>query len=123
MHVTVDIHSLPGGLNGFPFGEASGHYGWFNNQTALEYSLKAVDAAISFIQSSGFPQSFTLEPINQPVDVEGVSLFGTPYCLTDRWCQLLGELHPPSPCESGSRQCKNPGYVPGKFEGRSILVI
>lgn len=70
MHVIVDIHSFPGGANGFPFGEARGHYGWFNNQTALEYSLKAVDAAISFIQSSDFIQSFTLEPINQPVDVE-----------------------------------------------------
>nr|BAG70961.1 endo-beta-1,3-glucanase [Penicillium multicolor] len=83
MHIIIDIHSLPGGVNGFPFGEAYGHYGWFNNQTALKYSLEAVDAAISFIQNSNSPQSYTLAPINEPVDVEDLSLFGTPYCLTD----------------------------------------
>ncbi|KAJ5928717.1 cellulase [Penicillium verhagenii] len=89
MHIIIDIHSLPGGVNGFPFGEAEGHYGWFNNQTALKYSLEAVDAAISFIQNSNFPESYTLEPINEPVDVEDLSLFGTPYCLTDNGATYL----------------------------------
>lgn len=73
MHIIIDIHSLPGGVNGFPFGEAEGHYGWFNNQTALQYSLEAVDAAISFIQNSNSPQSYTLAPINEPVDVQDLS--------------------------------------------------
>lgn len=89
MHIIIDIHSLPGGVNGFPFGEASGHYGWFNNQTALKYSLEAVDAAINFIQNSNSPQSYTLEPINEPVDVQDLSLFGTPYCLTDSGAAYL----------------------------------
>lgn len=89
MHIIIDIHSLPGGVNGFPFGEASGHFGWFNNQTALQYSLKAVDAAIAFIQNSNSPQSYTLEPINEPVDVQDLSLFGTPYCLTDSGATYL----------------------------------
>ncbi|OQE18689.1 hypothetical protein PENSTE_c017G04199 [Penicillium steckii] len=83
MHIIIDIHSLPGGVNGFPFGEAEGHYGWFNNQTALKYSLDAVDEAISFIQNSNSPQSYTLAPMNEPVDVEDLSVFGTPYSLTD----------------------------------------
>lgn len=89
MHIIIDIHSLPGGVNGFPFGEAYGHYGWFNNATALKYSLEAVDAAIAFIQASKSPQSFTLEPINEPVDVQDLSLFGSPYCLTDSGAAYL----------------------------------
>lgn len=60
MHIVIDIHSLPGGVNGMPFGEASGHFGWFNNATALSYSYQAVEAVINFVQTSGFPQSSTL---------------------------------------------------------------
>ncbi|KAJ5128291.1 hypothetical protein N7448_002009 [Penicillium atrosanguineum] len=44
MHIIIDLHYLPGGVNGMPFGEAEGHYGWSNNATALTYSLQAVDA-------------------------------------------------------------------------------
>jgi aryl-phospho-beta-D-glucosidase BglC (GH1 family) len=90
MHIIIDLHSLPGGVNGMPFGEAEGHYGWFNNATALDYSLQAVDAVISFVNNSQFPQSFTIEPINEPVDVSDITLFGSPYCLTDdgaKWVQ------------------------------------
>ncbi|ETS87481.1 hypothetical protein PFICI_01309 [Pestalotiopsis fici W106-1] len=83
MHIVVDIYSLPGGVNGMTFGEADGHYGWFNNATALDYSFQAVDAAISFIQNSGFPQSFTLEPINEPVDNPDITALGTPAALSE----------------------------------------
>ncbi|KAL5051192.1 glycoside hydrolase superfamily [Aspergillus fruticulosus] len=44
MHVIINVHSLPGGVNGMPFDEAEGHFGCFN-QTALNYSLEVVDAA------------------------------------------------------------------------------
>ncbi|KEQ96331.1 glycoside hydrolase family 5 protein [Aureobasidium subglaciale EXF-2481] len=84
MHIVIDIHSLPGGVNGQGIGEADGHYGWFQNQTALDYSFKAVDAIITFIQSTGRPCSFTLEPINEPVDNRlGVAVFGSPFALSD----------------------------------------
>ena len=63
------------------FGEAEGHFGWFNNQTNLDYSWKAVEAAATFIHTSGFPESFTLEPINEPVD--NIAAFGFPEALTE----------------------------------------
>lgn len=56
MHIIIDVDSLPGGVNGMPFGKASGHFGWFNNATVLDYSYQAIDAVISYIQSSGHPQ-------------------------------------------------------------------
>ncbi|KAL0944925.1 putative exo-beta-1,3-glucanase [Colletotrichum truncatum] len=83
MHIILDIHSLPGGLNGMGLGEKEGNYGWFQNQTALTYSYQAVDAAIKFIQNSGFPEAFTLAPINEPVDNRDFTKFGTPEALTD----------------------------------------
>lgn len=83
MHIIIDIHSLPGGVNGQGIGEADGHYGWFHNQTALAYSYKAVDSVISFIQASGFPSHFTLAPINEPVDNTNPAAFGSPYALSD----------------------------------------
>ncbi|KAL3481820.1 glycoside hydrolase superfamily [Aspergillus californicus] len=83
MHVIIDVHSLPGGVNGMPFGEAQGHYGWFNNQTALEFSLEAIDAVIAYVKSSGQPESYTIAPINEPVDNTDLSTFGTPAALSD----------------------------------------
>ncbi|KAL4996218.1 putative cellulase [Aspergillus recurvatus] len=83
MHVIIDIHSLPGGVNGMPFGEAEGHFGWFNNQTALDCSLEVVDAVTSYIQGSGHPESYTIAPINEPVDNTDLSYFGTPLALSD----------------------------------------
>ncbi|KAH7131698.1 glycoside hydrolase superfamily [Dactylonectria estremocensis] len=83
MHIIVDVHSLPGGLNGMGLGGREGGYDWFQNQTALAYSYKAIDAAIAFIQSSDRPQSYTLAPINEPVDNRDFSTFGTPASLTD----------------------------------------
>ncbi|SPJ86925.1 uncharacterized protein FTOL_11950 [Fusarium torulosum] len=83
IHVILDIHSLPGGLNGMGLGEKEGNYGWFQNQTALDYSYKAVDAAIKFIQESDVPQGFTLAPINEPVDNRDFTKFGTPEALSE----------------------------------------
>ncbi|KAF3803130.1 hypothetical protein GCG54_00011799 [Colletotrichum gloeosporioides] len=83
MHIVIDIHSLPGGINGLGIGEKDGSYGWFNNQTALDYSYQAVDAVVRFIQDSGSPQSYTLAPINEPVDNRDFSKFGTPEALSE----------------------------------------
>jgi len=82
MHVIVDIHSLPGGLNGMGLGGREGGYDWFLNQTALTYSYQAVEAAIAFIQNSDYPQGYTLAPINEPVDNRDMSAFGTPASLS-----------------------------------------
>ncbi|GJP96992.1 glycoside hydrolase [Aspergillus niger] len=83
MHIIIDVHSLPGGVNGKAFGEATGHYGWFNNQTALDYSLQAIDSVIAYIQNSSNPGSYTIEPINEPVDNKDMSAFGSPEALSD----------------------------------------
>ncbi|KAL4926068.1 glycoside hydrolase superfamily [Aspergillus undulatus] len=82
MHIIIDLHSLPGGVNGMAFGEAEGHFGWFNNQTALRYSLEVVDAVIDYVQNSGHPESYTIAPINEPVDNTDLSFFGTPLALS-----------------------------------------
>ncbi|OJJ38650.1 hypothetical protein ASPWEDRAFT_48851 [Aspergillus wentii DTO 134E9] len=84
MHIIVDIHSLPGGTNGKDIGEATDHFGWFHNTTAFDNSLKAIDAVISFVQNSGSPQSYTIEPMNEPSDSRNMSTFGTPAALSDR---------------------------------------
>lgn len=52
MLVIIGLHSLPGGINGTGIGEKDGNYGWFNNQTALDFSYQAVDAVLKFIQST-----------------------------------------------------------------------
>jgi hypothetical protein len=83
MHIIVDVHSLPGGLNGMGLGEKDGNYGWFQNATALNYSYQVIDKVLDFIQASGHPESFTLEPINEPVDNRDFTQFGTPAALTD----------------------------------------
>lgn len=119
MHIIIDIHSLPGGVNGFPFGEAEGHYGWFNNATALQYSLKAVDAVIAFIQASNSPQSFTLEPINEPVDVQDLSLFGTPYCLTDAGATYLASYIYQVLSKVQAVNSKIPVMFQGSFKGEA----
>ena len=88
MHIVLDIHSLPGGVNGMAFGEAEGHFGWFNNATALDYSYRAVDAAVKWIQNeSGHPDSYSFEPINEPVDNRNIQFFGTPAALSDAGAQ------------------------------------
>ncbi|KAK7224440.1 hypothetical protein V2G26_012443 [Clonostachys chloroleuca] len=81
IHIIINIHSLPGGVNNLGLGGREGHHDWFNNQTALDYSYKTVDAAIKFIEESDFPDKFTLQPLNEPVD--NPAAFGFPDALTD----------------------------------------
>lgn len=120
MHIIIDIHSLPGGVNGLPIGEASGNYGWFHNQTALKYSLNAVDAVINFIQSSASPQSYTLAPINEPADVEDVSLFGKPPCLSDSGAVYLGNYIKSVLKRVKAVNSQIPVMFQGSFKGESF---
>ncbi|KAJ5160506.1 uncharacterized protein N7482_007510 [Penicillium canariense] len=83
MHVVIDIHSLPGGTNGLDIGEAVGHRGWWHNETALEWSLRAVDALIAFVQASPHAHRYTIEPINEPADNPDFAAFGTPAALSE----------------------------------------
>lgn len=119
MHIILDIHALPGGVNGMGFGEAEGHFGWFNNATALSYSLQAVDAALSFIQASGFPQSFTLAPINEPVDNPDFSTFGTPAALTENGAAWVLKYFQAVVKKVGSVNPKIPIMFQGSFKGES----
>ncbi|KAJ5281861.1 hypothetical protein N7478_007233 [Penicillium angulare] len=94
MHILVDIHSLPGGTNGLDIGEATGHWGWWWNQTALDWSLRAVDALIDFVQESGHPESYSIEPINEPADNTDFADFGTAAALSDHGAEWLsGYIH------------------------------
>ncbi|KAJ5610814.1 hypothetical protein N7510_007533 [Penicillium lagena] len=94
MHIVVDIHSLPGGTNGLDIGEATGHWGWWWNETALDWSLRAVDALIDFVQTSPHPTAYTIEPINEPADNHDFSAFGTPDALSDHGADwLLRYIH------------------------------
>jgi len=49
----------------------------------LTYSYEAIDAVIAYVQGSGFPHSYTIEPINEPVDNPDITAFGTPAALSD----------------------------------------
>jgi aryl-phospho-beta-D-glucosidase BglC (GH1 family) len=82
LQIVLDLHSLPGGLNGLDIGERVGGRDWFHNQTALDYSLATVDRVLDFIRHSGHPQHFTLEPANEPSDNTDFSTFGTPATLS-----------------------------------------
>ncbi|KAL6239437.1 hypothetical protein BDW75DRAFT_227084 [Aspergillus navahoensis] len=53
------------------------------NKTALDYSLEVVDAVISYMQGFGHPESYTIAPINEPVDNTDPSHYGTPLALSD----------------------------------------
>ncbi|KAK6860143.1 glycoside hydrolase [Apiospora arundinis] len=68
MHVIIDLHSLPGGVNGLDIGESFGHMSWFNNQTNLDYSFAAIDSVLAFIKDSGHMNSFTISPLNEAAD-------------------------------------------------------
>ncbi|KAJ5777261.1 hypothetical protein N7520_000507 [Penicillium odoratum] len=83
MRIILDVHGLPGGINGLTIGEAAGHWGWFNNQTNFDYSMQVMDTVIDFIQSSGHPESYTLEPMKEPADNHDLSVFGTSAALSD----------------------------------------
>lgn len=93
MHIIIDVHSLPGGINGLTIGEATGHWDWFHNNTALDQSLRVVDSIIGFVQNSSSPQSYTIAPINEPTDnnKESMENFGTPVVLTDKGAQWVAK--------------------------------
>lgn len=133
MHIVLDIHSLPGGVNGMPFGEREGGFDWFNNATALDYSYQAVSAAIDFIRNSGYASSFTLEPLNEPVDNRDITAFGSPFALSDSgaaWVtkymkgvlSLLqgARLNVPLMISDGF---KGEAYFSGSFPGTSSIVF
>ena len=68
MHVIFSLHNLPGGTNNLEIGEAVGHNAWWGNQMNLDWSYKAVDTILEWIQDTGHLSSFTLSPINEPAD-------------------------------------------------------
>ncbi|KZM27292.1 uncharacterized protein EKO05_0005570 [Ascochyta rabiei] len=117
MHVVVDLHSLPGGVNGLDIGERVGKWDWFNNQTNFDLSLKAVDAALHFIQSSGSPRSYSLAPINEPADEPDFSKFGTPAALTDTGADWVLKYFKAVIARAEAVNCKIPIMLQGSFRG------
>ena len=89
MHIILDLHSLPGGVNWLEIGEAIGHGDWFYNKTNLELSYQAVKAVIQFIQSSGHVRSYTLAPVNEAVDSKDLRTFGTDLALSPKAADWL----------------------------------
>ncbi|KAK8058197.1 glucan 1-3-beta-glucosidase precursor [Apiospora phragmitis] len=87
MHVVLDLHGLPGGVNNQTIGERVGGLDWWYNETALAWSLKTVDAVLDFIQQSGSPQAFSLEPVNEPMD--NPDDIGLPSALSDEAADWL----------------------------------
>lgn len=83
MHIILDVHSLPGGVNGRGHGEKTNNFGWFLNETALEYSYMAIDSALDYTQQSKYSESYSLAPINEPVDNRNITTFRTPASLSD----------------------------------------
>ncbi|KAF2010388.1 glycoside hydrolase family 5 protein [Aaosphaeria arxii CBS 175.79] len=85
MHIVLDLHALPGGVNWLEIGEAIGHGDWFYNENNLRLSFEAVEAVLRYIQeSSGHPESYTIAPVNEAVDSKDIRTFGTPHALSDR---------------------------------------
>jgi aryl-phospho-beta-D-glucosidase BglC (GH1 family) len=120
MHIILDIHSLPGGVNGMGFGEGEGRFGWFNNQTALDYSLLAVSSALQYIQNSDTPQAYTLAPINEPVDNRDFSTFGTPAALTDNGVAWVQRYINAVISKTQAVNAKIPVMFQGSFKGEAF---
>ena len=90
MHIVLDLHALPGGVNWLDIGEAHGHGDWFFSEANLELSYQAVDAVLNYIQhTSGHPGSYTLAPVNEAVDSKDLRMFGTPFALSDKAAEWL----------------------------------
>lgn len=89
MHIVLDLHALPGGVNWLEIGEAHGHGAWFYNKENLELSYQAVDAVLNYIQTSAHPGSYTLAPVNEAVDSKDLRTFGTPFALSDKAADWL----------------------------------
>lgn len=120
MHIILDIHSLPGGTNGQGHGGGEGQFDWFNNQTNLEYSLKAVDAALQFIQNSGSPQSYTFAPINEPVDNRDITKFGQPSALSDNGVAWVQKYFDAAVEKAKCINPKIPVMIQGSFKGEAF---
>ncbi|KAH7130190.1 putative cellulase [Dendryphion nanum] len=85
MHIVLDLHALPGGVNWLEIGEAQGHGDWFHNERNLQLSFEAVEAVLLYIQqSSGHLKSYTIAPVNEAVDSKDIRTFGTPQALSDK---------------------------------------
>ncbi|KAH7386035.1 putative glucan 1,3-beta-glucosidase precursor [Pyrenochaeta sp. MPI-SDFR-AT-0127] len=90
MHIVLDLHALPGGVNWLEIGEAHGHGGWFYSEENLQLSYKAVDAVLHYIEYlSGHLESYTIAPVNEAVDNKDLRSFGTPYALSDKAAEWL----------------------------------
>ncbi|XRM40514.1 hypothetical protein ABZX51_003832 [Aspergillus tubingensis] len=50
---------------------------------SMHVIIDAIDSVISYIQNSNHPESFTIAPINEPVDNTDMSAFGSPAALSD----------------------------------------
>jgi hypothetical protein len=84
MHIIVDMHSLPGGVNFREFGKAEGYGDWFYSDSNLELSYQVLDEVIKFVQESGHVQSYTVASINEAVDNEDVRTFDTDAALSPK---------------------------------------
>lgn len=82
MHIIIGLHSLPGGINNLDIGEALFHDARFYNTTNLDYSLKAVDKVLKFIENSGHMNAFTIAPINEASD--NLAAFGSADGLSEK---------------------------------------
>jgi glucan 1,3-beta-glucosidase len=87
MRVAIGLHSLPGGVNDLDIGEAYGHDAWFYNSTNLDYSYKAIDAILLFIEASGTPWAFSISAINEASD--NFAGFATPTGVTSNGTQYI----------------------------------
>ncbi|KAG4434416.1 hypothetical protein IFR05_010112 [Cadophora sp. M221] len=89
MHIVLDIHCLPGGVNWLEIGKAIGHGDWLYSEKNLELSYQTIKAIMQFIQSSGHIGSYTLAPINEAVDSKDIRTFGTDRALSSKTAQWL----------------------------------
>ncbi|KAJ8116506.1 hypothetical protein OPT61_g2087 [Boeremia exigua] len=117
MHVVLDLHSLPGGLNGLDIGERVGKWEWFNSTKNFERSLEVVDAALKFIQRSGSPQSYSFSPLNEPADNPDFSKFGTPAALSDVGAAWVLKYFKAVMQHVTAVNCKIPVMLQGSFKG------
>lgn len=83
MHIIVDVHSLPGGINGLTIGEATGHWGWYYNDCIrlLHASRRCCHLLRSVLRLT--PTLHTIEPINKPTDKPGYVRLWNPAALSD----------------------------------------
>ncbi|KAK7967636.1 glycoside hydrolase [Apiospora aurea] len=131
MHVILDLHGLPGGVNNQTIGERVGGLDWWYNETALAWSMKTVEAVLDFIQQSGQPGSFTLEPVNEPMD--NPDDIGLPSSLSEEasaWLlkyyravlDRVAAVNPQTPVMLNDG-FKGPGYWAGNFTPDQNIVF